>query len=61
MMCSIVVEPEPVERQHFAGSGVGSFFGLAPAPGYENAYKISQKGLNFSYLNFKLRLKMIFL
>jgi hypothetical protein len=35
---SDVAEPEPVERQHFAGAGAEVFFGSGY--GYENSYKI---------------------
>jgi hypothetical protein len=39
-----VVEPETVERQHFAGATAGAkFFWLGFGSGYVNSYKMLQK------------------
>jgi hypothetical protein len=43
-------EPEPVERQHFAGAGaIAEVFCSGSVSGYVNSYKMLQKTLNFSY------------
>jgi hypothetical protein len=60
-IAELELEPEPVERQHFARAGAEIFWSDSGSGSrFVNSYKILQKALDFSYKNLKLSLNQFF-